>query len=225
MVSVSQLHADPAVRSRPYHWQFCLLAGKDATAEFDMIHHAPAVIGKIGDGGEDDDDDDEEDDSSEGGYAVEEVAKHNKKGELAILTFAGKDAATEFDMIYPPVVVEKYAPDAIIDWCCRQWKGQGSREVGLAGCHRQGRSGCEFGGLGRLEDGFFRRHARSPLGERLIVRQRLLLFNSRHHLWGSVPRFFLILNIIYDSCAIILSAKNFKMIERGLHEVQFSCSF
>ena len=66
-----------------------------------------------------------------------EVAKHNKKGdlwvvlngrvlnvskflsqhpgdELAILTFAGKDATAEFDMIHPPDVVEKYAPDAII---------------------------------------------------------------------------------------------------------------
>ena len=45
---------------------------------------------------------------------MEEVAKHNKKGELAILTFAGKDATTEFDMIYPPDVVDKYVPDAII---------------------------------------------------------------------------------------------------------------
>ena len=118
-------------------------AGKDATAEFDMIHppdvvekYAPdAVIGVLGDGGEEDND--EEDDSSEGGYTMEEVAKHNKKGdvwvvlngrvlnvsnflsqhpggELAILTFAGKDATAEFDMIHPPDVVEKYAPDAII---------------------------------------------------------------------------------------------------------------
>ena len=69
-------------------------------------------------------------------HTVEEVAKHNKKGDvwvvlngrilnvsnllslhpggkLAILTFGGKDAATEFDMIHPPDVVEKYAPDAI----------------------------------------------------------------------------------------------------------------
>jgi len=35
-------------------------------------------------------------------------------GELAILTFAGKDATEEFDMIHPPDVVGKYAPDAII---------------------------------------------------------------------------------------------------------------
>merc|ERR1711966_315796 len=35
-------------------------------------------------------------------------------GELAILTFAGKDATAEFDMIHPPDVIEKYAPDAVI---------------------------------------------------------------------------------------------------------------
>merc|ERR1711957_1070201 len=70
-------------------------------------------------------------------YTMEEVAKHNSKstcwvvldgkvldvtsfladhpgGELAILTFAGKDATEEFNMIHPPDVVGKYAPDAII---------------------------------------------------------------------------------------------------------------
>merc|ERR1711904_107654 len=35
-------------------------------------------------------------------------------GELAILTFAGKDATEEFNMIHPPDVIPKYAPDAII---------------------------------------------------------------------------------------------------------------
>merc|ERR1719352_1021003 len=72
-----------------------------------------------------------------GGYTLEEVAKHTVKGdcwvvvagqvlnvsnflsqhpggELAILTFAGKDATEEFNMIHPPDVIPKYAPDAII---------------------------------------------------------------------------------------------------------------
>jgi len=75
--------------------------------------------------------------SSGGGLTMEEVAKHTTKedcwvvlhnrvlnvtsflsqhpgGELAILTFAGKDATAEFDMIHPPDVVGKYAPDAVI---------------------------------------------------------------------------------------------------------------
>merc|ERR1712003_456247 len=72
-----------------------------------------------------------------GGYTMEEVAEHVTKedcwvvvsgqvlnvtsflsqhpgGELAILTFAGKDATEEFNMIHPPDVIPKYAPDAII---------------------------------------------------------------------------------------------------------------
>merc|ERR1719261_2333107 len=71
------------------------------------------------------------------GYSLEEVAKHNKKedcwvvlngqvlnvtnflkdhpgGELAIITFAGKDASEEFNMIHPPDVIGKYAPDAVV---------------------------------------------------------------------------------------------------------------
>ncbi|CAE7613793.1 osm1 [Symbiodinium sp. CCMP2592] len=72
-----------------------------------------------------------------GGITLEEVAKHNSKadcwvvvdgqvldvtsflsehpgGELAILTFAGKDATEEFNMIHPPDVIGKYAPDSVI---------------------------------------------------------------------------------------------------------------
>merc|ERR1712241_1070491 len=72
-----------------------------------------------------------------GGYTMEEVAKHTSKsdcwvvvngevlnvtnflsehpgGELAILTFAGRDASEEFNMIHPPDVIPKYAPDAVI---------------------------------------------------------------------------------------------------------------
>merc|ERR1719156_135838 len=75
--------------------------------------------------------------SGGGGYSMEEVAKHTTKtdcwvvvsgqvlnvtsflsqhpgGELAILTFGGKDATEEFNMIHPPDVIPKYAPDAII---------------------------------------------------------------------------------------------------------------
>merc|ERR1719265_1653322 len=74
---------------------------------------------------------------SGGGLSKEEVAKHNSKtdcwvivngqvlnvtkflgehpgGELAILTFAGKDASEEFNMIHPPDVIPKYAPGAIV---------------------------------------------------------------------------------------------------------------
>jgi len=45
---------------------------------------------------------------------VTSFLKDHPGGELAILTFAGKDASEEFDMIHPPDVIDKYAPDAII---------------------------------------------------------------------------------------------------------------
>jgi len=101
--------------------------------------YAPdAVIGVLGEGGAaDDDDDDDEEEEEAGGYTMEEVAKHTTKGdcwvvvagqvlnvtnflsqhpggELAIITFAGKDATEEFNMIHPPDVIGKYAPDAVI---------------------------------------------------------------------------------------------------------------
>merc|ERR1719455_45888 len=41
---------------------------------------------------------------------VTEFLKDHPGGELAILTFAGKDATEEFDMIHPPDVIEKYLP-------------------------------------------------------------------------------------------------------------------
>merc|ERR1711945_38934 len=35
-------------------------------------------------------------------------------GELAIMTFAGKDASEEFNMIHPPDVIQKYAPQVTL---------------------------------------------------------------------------------------------------------------
>merc|ERR1711933_443925 len=99
-------------------------------------------LGEGGGADEEDDDDDvddeeEEDDAGGDGYSMDEVGKHTSKsdcwvvvagqvlnvtnflsehpgGELAILTFAGKDATEEFNMIHPPDVIGKYAPDAVI---------------------------------------------------------------------------------------------------------------
>merc|ERR1712149_59479 len=45
---------------------------------------------------------------------VTSFLKEHPGGELAILTFAGKDATEEFNMIHPPDVIGKYAPDAVI---------------------------------------------------------------------------------------------------------------
>jgi cytochrome b involved in lipid metabolism len=70
-------------------------------------------------------------------YSADDVAKHNKEsdvwvivggdvydvtkflpdhpgGKKAILTFAGRDATEEFDMLHERRVIKKYAPDAFI---------------------------------------------------------------------------------------------------------------
>ena len=52
-----------------------------------------------------------------GGDAVPDVSKlfgEHYCCELAILTFAGKDASEEFNMMHPPDVIDKYAPDVVI---------------------------------------------------------------------------------------------------------------
>lgn len=51
-------------------------------------------------------------------------------GELAILTFAGKDATEEFNMVHPPDVIQKYAPDAVIG---KVTEGSAAPAVGVAG--------------------------------------------------------------------------------------------
>merc|ERR1719440_1029571 len=86
------------------------------------------------------------------GITLEEVAKHNTKGdvwvvlngqvlnvtsflkdhpggELAIMTFAGKDASEEFNMIHPPDVVGKYLDPASIKGVL----GTGAPAAGAAG--------------------------------------------------------------------------------------------
>jgi predicted heme/steroid binding protein len=72
-----------------------------------------------------------------GGYTMADVEKHNTEqdcwvvvngqvldttkflpdhpgGVLAIVTFAGKDATEEFNMVHPPDVIQKYFPEGII---------------------------------------------------------------------------------------------------------------
>ena len=45
---------------------------------------------------------------------VSNFSSQHPHAQLAILTFARKDAAAEFDMTHPPDVFEKYLPDAVI---------------------------------------------------------------------------------------------------------------
>jgi cytochrome b involved in lipid metabolism len=70
-------------------------------------------------------------------------------GELAILTFAGKDATEEFNMIHPPDVIGKYAPDAII----------GQLGAGKPKGAKKPKKEKKGGGVGYSESGYGRRPA------------------------------------------------------------------
>merc|ERR1711924_166385 len=124
--------------------EFNMIHPPDVIPKYAPYAPIGALGGGGDDADDDDDDDDEEEEEEEeeeagggGGYSMEEVAKHTSKtdcwvvvsgqvldvtkflsehpgGELAILTFGGKDATEEFNMIHPPDVIPKYAPYAPI---------------------------------------------------------------------------------------------------------------
>merc|ERR1712048_273703 len=168
--------------------------------------------------------------SGGGGYIMAEVAKHTTKGdcwvvlsgkvlnvtnflsqhpggELAILTFAGKDATAEFDMIHPPDVVGKYAPDAII------------------------------GALGASKAPKAKKVKGSKKGGAPAVQKDKGDFKANHHAWGEdrghnwrieayddyqgvllIPfmayiraGWHLLFAILYEVCATIFTAKNIKI--------------
>ena len=196
------------------------------------VQHAPdCVIGTLGDGGEEDDD--EADDSSEGGYTMDEVAKHNKKGdvwvvlnglfsnvsifllqdfggELAILTLAGTDATAEVGMIHPLDVVEKYGPDAIIgvagSGMAKMAKGSAKSALLVATDKGDAVANLEAWRDWRMEA--------------FDATPGVLLVNVRSHVNAC---YYLVLSISYEICATIFSAKNYKISNdrADLQEVLF----
>merc|ERR1719343_579659 len=167
-----------------------------------------------------------------GGYTMEEVAKHTTKedcwvvvsgqvldvtkflgehpgGELAILTFAGKDATEEFNMIHPPDVIGKYAPDAVIG------------ALGAGKPKKEKKSKAKGGGGAKAPA------ARQDKGDMV----------ANHHSWGdhagknwrieamddnpgvlliNVKAYFnatwyLMLAVLFEGCATIFANKNFKI--------------
>merc|ERR1719323_2277116 len=162
-----------------------------------------------------------------GGYTMEEVAKHTSKsdcwvvvagqvlnvtnflsehpgGELAILTFAGKDATEEFNMIHPPDVIPKYAPDSII---------------GVVGAAAAAAPAAKAGGAApaRKDKGsvLANHHAWGHLDgtenwrlEGLIDNPGVLLINFAAYFYAA---WYLLLAVLYEVCATIFCVPNFKI--------------
>jgi len=190
-------------------------------------------LGAGGGGGDaaDDDDDESDDDEGEaegGAYTMEDVAKHTSKtdcwvvvagqvldvtkflgehpgGELAILTFAGKDATEEFNMIHPPDVIPKYAPDAIIGVVgAAKAKKVKAPKAGAAAPARKDKGDLipnhqAWGHLEGTENWRLQGQTDNP-GVMLIPVAQYLM-----------ATWYLLLAVLYEVCATIFSAPNLKI--------------
>jgi len=214
-------------------------AGKDATAEFDMIHppdviekYAPdAVIGVLGEGGGGHEEEGGAVDVPPGmsAYTAEEVAKHTSKtdcwvilhgkvlnvtsflsqhpgGELAIMTFAGKDATHEFDMIHPPDVISKYAPDTVIGVV---GTGKVAAKAGAAKAGGGAAQHKDKGGV--LANHQAWGHFEGASNWRLEGQDEnpgVFLINVKAYFNAT---WFLLLSVLYEVCATIFTTNNFKV--------------
>merc|ERR1712117_462936 len=163
-----------------------------------------------------------------GGYSMEEVAKHTTKedcwvilhgrvldvtkflgehpgGELAILTFAGKDATEEFDMIHPPDVIGKYAPDAVIGVV-----GTAAQTAAVSGGAAAAAPAAKDKG-----DLLANHHAWGHLDgsenwrlEGEIDNPGVLLINVAAYFSAT---WYLLLAVLYEVCATIFTVPNFKI--------------
>merc|ERR1712066_226819 len=187
----------------------------------------------LGAGGGDEDDDDEDDEDEEedaggdGGFSMAEVAKHTTKsdcwvvvagqvlnvtnflsehpgGELAILTFAGKDATEEFNMIHPPDVIGKYAPDAIIGVVGTAAAAAAPKAGGGAAPARKDKGSvlANHQAWGHLDG------SENWRLEGLIDNPGVLLVNVAAYLNAT---WYLLLAILYEVCATIFTVPNFKI--------------
>merc|ERR1712151_373415 len=162
----------------------------------------------------------------DGGMTMAEVAKHTTKtdcwvvvdnqvlnvtkflgehpgGELAILTFAGKDATEEFNMIHPPDVIGKYAPDAVIGMI-----GVAAAAVATVGAAARAPARKDKG------DKIANHHAwGDDMGhnwriEAMDDNPGVFVINVKAYMFAG---WYLMLAVLWEVCATIFSAKNFKI--------------
>merc|ERR1712039_183164 len=162
-----------------------------------------------------------------GGLTMAEVAKHITKddcwvvvsgqvlnvtkflgehpgGELAILTFAGKDATEEFDMIHPPDVIGKYAPDAVIGVV-----GTAAQAAPAGGAVKAAPAAKDKGDL--LANHQAWGHLDGSENWRIegeIDNPGVLLINVAAYMSAT---WYLLIAVLYEVCATIFTVPNFKI--------------
>jgi hypothetical protein len=132
-------------------------------------------------------------------------------GELAILTFAGKDATEEFNMIHPPDVIGKYAPNAVIGAVGggggekKEKKGKKGKKGAAAAVPARQDLGTAMGNFHAwgesVEDKANWRFDRYD-------NPGVFLINVKAYLFGA---WYLIMALLWEVCATIFSNQNFKI--------------
>jgi len=134
---------------------------------------------------------------------VTNFLKDHPGGELAILTFAGKDATEEFNMIHPPDVIGKYAPDAVIGVV-----GTGAPAAAAAGGGARAPARTDKGDKIANHHAWGDDNGHNWRIEGMDDNPGVLLIPvaayiaAAWHLWVAV---------IWEVCATIFSVKNFKL--------------
>jgi len=162
------------------------------------------------------------------GITKEEVAKHNNKqscwvilndqvldvttflkdhpgGELAILTFAGKDATEEFDMIHPPDVIDKYLDPKMKLGPVGGGDGGGGAVADSAAPAVEAPPPPPTGDKG---DAVPNLQAWGDWRDDLHNNPGVLLINVWSYIWAL---WYMVLAILKEVCFTIFSIKNFKV--------------
>jgi len=125
---------------------------------------------------------------------------------LAILTFGGKDATAEFDMIHPPDVIGKYAPDAVIGsvGAAKAPKAKKAKKGGAAPVvvKDKGDLIANHQAWGHLDG------AENWRIQGLTDNPGVLLINVKAYFYAAWA---LIAAMLYEVCATIFTAKNIKI--------------
>jgi len=129
------------------------------------------------------------------------------------LTFAGKDATAEFDMIHPPDVVSKYAPDAIIGALGGGGGGEEEDEDDKGG--QPGKKAAASGPKKDSGDLIANHQAWGHLDgtdnwriEGMDDNPGVFLINVKAYLFAAWA---LLLSVLYEVCATIFTATNIKI--------------
>jgi hypothetical protein len=128
-------------------------------------------------------------------------------GELAILTFAGKDATEEFNMIHPPDVIGKYAPDAIIG-AVGAGKPKKEKKTKAGGAAKAPAGRQDKGDMVANHQAWGDHAGKNWRIEGMDDNPCVFLINVKAYVFAA---WYLMLAVLFEVCATIFANKNLKI--------------